>query len=280
VCCDNSVTTVCGKTENMNAVRIFSLLVSAGRHVLCSPLYGDSVVPQVSITPYTFTLDPDTHQLATSWEVSGDMSVTSVCAYGSVTMYEMSWIGEPKEMSSGNSWAVYCRESEKDRGKMEVDVDVTKFRVEPFKSYKVCVSLDDYAMDWAAEPACTHLFSFEKYVPYIPDTEEKSETGSDHSELVNSEKQSELERDEKKIENKQKVEKEAEAIESVLKHQLSNIENFVRDDYKAKYLELKDEIIEEVEDKILHSSASDRRQAATIGLLILLSAVRTIMQHL
>ena len=24
------------------------------------------------------------------------MSVTSVCAYGSVTMYEMSWIGEPK----------------------------------------------------------------------------------------------------------------------------------------------------------------------------------------
>ena len=69
------------------------------------------------------------------------MSVTSVCAYGSVTMYEMSWIGEPKvgtiqtykvrynkinvfyfqEMSSGNSWAVYCRESEKDRSKMEVD---------------------------------------------------------------------------------------------------------------------------------------------------------------
>lgn len=158
-----------------------------------------------------------------------------------------------------------------------MDVDVTKFRVEPFKSYKVCVSLDDYAMDWAAAPACTHLFSFEKYVPYIPDTEEKSETVSDDSELVISEKQSELERDEEKIENKQKVE-EAEAIESVLKHQLSNIENFVRDDYKAKYLELKDELIEEVEDKILHSSA-DKMQA-TIGLLILLSAVRTIMQHL
>ena len=161
---------------------------------------------------------------------------------------------------------------------IQVDVDVTKFRVEPFKSYKVCVSLDDYAMDWAAAPACTHLFSFEKYVPYIPDTEGKSETVSDESELVNSEKQSELDRDKEKIENKQKVE-EAEAIESVLKHQLSNIENFVRDDYKAKYLELKDELIEEVEDKILHSSA-DKRQAATIGLLILLSAVRTIVQHL
>ena len=26
-----------------------------------------------------------------------------------------------QEMSSGNSWAVYCRESEKDRSKMEVD---------------------------------------------------------------------------------------------------------------------------------------------------------------
>lgn len=161
---------------------------------------------------------------------------------------------------------------------IQVDVDVTKFRVEPFKSYKVCVSLDDYAMDWAAAPACTHLFSFEKYVPYIPDTEGKSETVSDESELVNSEKQSELDRDKEKIENKQKVE-EAEAIESVLKHQLSNIENFVRDDYKAKYLELKDELIEEVEDKILHSSA-DKMQAATIGLLILLSAVRTIVQHL
>jgi len=261
----------------MNVIRIFSALVmGAGRQVLGSPLYGDSVIPQVSITPYTFTLDPDTHQLATSWEVAGDMSVTSVCAYGSVTMYEMSWIGEPKEMSSGNSWAVYCRESEKDRSKMEVDVDVTKFRVEPFKSYKVCVSLDDYATDWAASPACTHLFSFEKYVPYIPDTEAESETVSEDSELVSSEKQSELERDEEKIENKQKVE-EVEAIESVLKHQLSNIENFVRDDYKAKYLELKDELIEEVEDKILHSSA-DKIQA-TVGLLILLSTVRTIMQH-
>jgi len=261
----------------MNAIRIFSALVmSAGRQVLGSPLYGDSVIPQVSITPYAFTLDPDTHQLATSWEVAGDMSVTSVCAYGSVTMYEMSWIGEPKEMSSGNSWAVYCRESEKDRSKMEVDVDVTKFRVEPFKSYKVCISLDDYATDWAAAPACTHLFSFEKYVPYIPDTE-GGEAVSEESDIVSSEKQSELERVEEKIENKQKIE-EVEAIESVLKHQLSNIENFVRDDYKAKYLELKEELIEEVEDKILHSSA-DKMQA-TIGLLILVSAVRTIMQHL
>ena len=26
-----------------------------------------------------------------------------------------------QEMSSGNSWAVYCRESEKDRSKMEVN---------------------------------------------------------------------------------------------------------------------------------------------------------------
>ena len=158
-----------------------------------------------------------------------------------------------------------------------MDVDVTKFRVEPFKSYKVCVSLDEYATSWSKEPACTHLFSFEKYVPYIPDIEEKSETVGDDFERVKSEKQSELMRDEEKIENQQKVE-EVEAIESVLKQQLSNIENFVRDDYKVKYQELKDELIEEVEDKILHSNA-DQLQA-TLGLIILLPAVRTLMQHL
>lgn len=204
------------------------------------------------------------------------MSVTSVCAYGTVTMLEMSWTGEPKELSSGNSWAVYCRESEKNRNKMEVDVDVTKFRVEPFKSYKVCISLDDYAMDWTAAPACTHLFSFEKYVPYNPDTEEKNDTVNDDTELVKSEKHSELEQVKVKIENKQKVE-EVEAIESVLKHQLSNIENFVRDDYKAKYLELKDELIEVVEDKILQSSADTTR--ATFSVFILILAARTLAQH-
>ena len=48
---------------------------------------------------------------------------------------------------------------------------MTKFRVQPFKSYKVCISVDDYALDWAAPPVCTHLFSFEKFVPYNPDTE-------------------------------------------------------------------------------------------------------------
>ena len=113
-------------------------------------------------------------------------------------------------------------------------------------------------------------------MPYIPDTE-GGEAVSEESDIVSSEKQSELERVEEKIENKQKVE-EVQAIESVLKHQLSNIENFVRDDYKAKYLELKEELIEEVEDKILHSSA-DKMQA-TIGLLILVSAFRAIVQHL
>ena len=56
---------------------------------------------------------------------------------------------------------------------LQIDVDVTKFKVQSFKSYKVCISIDDYTMDYmdSAKPVCTHLFSFEKYVPYNPDDE-------------------------------------------------------------------------------------------------------------
>merc|ERR1712029_179549 len=64
---------------------------------------------------------------------------------------------------------------------------------------------------------------------------------------------SEKREEEEVIEHKQKEEK---VIESVLKQQLDNIENFVRDDFKVKYLELKDELIEKVEDKILHANSS------------------------
>ena len=56
---------------------------------------------------------------------------------------------------------------------LQIDVDVTKFKVQSFKSYKVCISIDDYTMDYmdSTKPVCTHLFSFEKYVPYNPDDE-------------------------------------------------------------------------------------------------------------
>ena len=143
----------------------------------------------------------------------------------------------------------------------QIDVDVTKFRVQPFKSYKVCISLDDYdyTADYIAEPVCTHLFSFEKYVPYNPDMEEEVEDKSDLKEDMVSDDtdinyvKSEKREEEEVIEHKQKEEK---VIESVLKQQLDNIENFVRDDFKVKYLELKDELIEKVEDKILHANSS------------------------
>ena len=84
---------------------------------------------------------------------------------------ELSWTGESKELSSGNSWAVNCEEGELG-DKMVIEVDVTKFRVQPFKSYKVCISLEDSPTDSHLGEVCTHLFSFEKYVPYVPDVEE------------------------------------------------------------------------------------------------------------
>ena len=85
---------------------------------------------------------------------------------------ELSWTGESKELSSGNSWAVNCEEGELG-DKMAIEVDVTKFRVQPFKSYKVCISLEDSSTDSHLDEVCTHLFSFEKYVPYVPDVEEE-----------------------------------------------------------------------------------------------------------
>merc|ERR1712179_190766 len=69
---------------------------------------------------------------------------------------------------------------------MVIEVDVTKFRVQPFRSYKVCISLEDYITDSYLDEVCTHLFSFEKYVPYVPEEEvgeylmrEESETEKD-----------------------------------------------------------------------------------------------------
>ena len=46
-------------------------------------------------------------------------------------------------------------------------MDITKYSVHPFKSYKVCISLDDPGLGSAITPTCTHLFSFETAVPYV-----------------------------------------------------------------------------------------------------------------
>ena len=139
----------------------------------------------------------------------------------------------------------------------------------------------DYTADYIAEPVCTHLFSFEKYVPYNPDLEvEVEEDKSDLKEdrvsddtdinYVKSEKRLE----EEVIENKQK---EEEVIESVLKQQLDNIENFVRDDFKVKYLELKDELIEQVEDKILHTNSVEKFNGPKLIMIIPLILARTFL---
>ena len=57
--------------------------------------------------------------------------------------------------------------------KMVVEVDLTKYRVQPFKSYKVCVSVDDPTSSTFLPPTCSHLFSFERAVPYKPEVKEK-----------------------------------------------------------------------------------------------------------
>ena len=100
---------------------------------------------------------------------------------------ELSWTGESKELSSGNSWAVTCEEGEAG-GKMVIEVDVTKFRVQPFRSYKVCISLEDSPTDSHLDEVCTHLFSFEKYVPYVPNDEGEDTSVIDEINCENDEK--------------------------------------------------------------------------------------------
>merc|ERR1712106_307705 len=93
-----------------------------------------------------------------------------LCAFAEVSLMELSWTGESKALSSGNSWAVNCEEGELG-DKMVIRVDVTKFRVQPFRSYKVCISLEDSPTDSHLDEVCTHLFSFEKYVLYVPEVD-------------------------------------------------------------------------------------------------------------
>jgi len=136
---------------------------------------------QISVSPYYFFLNPDTHQLHTTWEVRG-ASISFICTFAEVSLVELSWTGESKELSSGNSWAVTCEEG--DVGdKMVIEVDVTKFRVQPFRSYKVCINLEDSPTNSHLDEVCSHLFSFEKYVPYRPE-EEETEVKEDINKLV------------------------------------------------------------------------------------------------
>ena len=71
---------------------IFSFLIWLIGLCVGSPMNMEA--SKVRIVPYTFTMDQETHMLHTTWEVAGDMSISSVCAYATVTMMEMSWTGE------------------------------------------------------------------------------------------------------------------------------------------------------------------------------------------
>merc|ERR1712013_73890 len=175
---------------------------------------------QIFVSPYNFSLNSDTHQLHTTWEVKGS-SITFICAFAKVSLMELSFTGDTRELSSGTSWAVNCEEGEQG-DKMVIEVDVTKFRVQPFRSYKVCISLEDYITDSYLDEVCTHLFSFEKYVPYVPE----EEVGEDFV------------REDLEIEKDDKT-------------KLEDIEHFVRDVFKSSFVNLADRTELELSLKIL-----------------------------
>ena len=114
--------------------------------------------------------------------------------------------------------------------KMVVEVDVTKYRVQPFKSYKVCLSLEDPTMG-SLPRTCTHLFSFERAVPYIPEEKEEVE---EVEEKVKEEVREVMR--EVVSEVKEKLETLSEfagrvSEERELWRALEDTENFVRDDF-------------------------------------------------
>jgi len=244
---------------------------------------------QVFVSPYSFTLNPATHQLHTTWEVKGS-SISFICAFAEVSLMELSWTGESKALSSGNSWAVNCEEGELGN-KMVIEVDVTKFRVQPFRSYKVCISLEDSPTDSHLDEVCTHLFSFEKYVPYVPEVEEKEikvnndgyiekkdesvKVGESDIDVKNENNKSEtdilehtlLPNSESKVEQHSKDKKVIANIDSI-KHQLEDIENFVRDDFKSEAVNIEDKIFSEVNYLITHSGSESCNLSAAILICI------------
>merc|ERR1712080_179195 len=182
----------------------------------------DSQVPQkLWVAPYNFSLDSESHQLHTSWEVKG-ASVSFLCAFADFAMVEIGFTGKEQELNSGNSWAVQCEEQEVG-DKMIVEVDITKYRVQPFKSYKVCISLEDPSSGSYLRRVCTHLFSFERAVPYVPTLRKKAEEAI--SAKLSTQKQS------KESENESGGKEEERGGKSDLQRVLEDTRHFVRDDF-------------------------------------------------
>jgi len=198
----------------------------------------DSQVPQkLWVAPYNFSLDSESHQLHTSWEVKG-ASVSFLCAFADFAMVEIGFTGKEQELNSGNSWAVQCEEQEVG-DKMIVEVDITKYRVQPFKSYKVCISLEDPTSGSYLRRVCTHLFSFERAVPYVPTTIKKVEKAT--SAKLSTQKQSKESENESGVGEESENESDLRRIEeeeeeerggkSDLQRVLEDTRHFVRDDF-------------------------------------------------
>ena len=187
---------------------------------------------------------------------------------------ELSWTGESKDLSSGNSWAVTCEEG--DVGdKMVIEVDVTKFRVQPFRSYKVCISLEDSLRDSYLDEVCTHLFSFEKYVPYVPDDEEMDTSVIDDIISGNDMRHA------THVKNKESETKEQ---NKDVKTQLEDIEDFVNDDYKIGFLSIEDrtepqlslKILEDLDEFVIEHSSSEKIYFSFV--MVLLTGVLIIVR--
>merc|ERR1712192_260734 len=194
----------------------------------------DPQVPQkLWVAPYNFSLDSSSHQLRTSCEVKG-ASVSFLCAFADFAMVEIGFTGKEQELNSGNSWAVQCEQQEVG-DKMIVEVDITKYRVQPFKSYKVCISLEDPSSGSYLRRVCTHLFSFERAVPYVPTTIIKKAEEAVSAKL-STQKQS-VENNESEIESEAENEsdlrsqEEEEGRGSDLQRVLEDTRHFVRDDF-------------------------------------------------
>ena len=149
-------------------------------------------------------------------------------------MVEIGFTGKEQELDSGNSWAVQCEEQEVG-DKMIVEVDITKYRVQPFKSYKVCISLEDPTSGSFLRRVCTHLFSFERAVPYVPTIIKEAEEAV--SAKLSTEKQSKESENESEVSEESENESDLRSQEeearrgSELQRVLEDTRHFVRDDF-------------------------------------------------
>ena len=166
-------------------------------------------------------------------------SVSTLCAFADFAMVEIGFTGKEQELNSGNSWAVQCEEQEVG-DKMIVEVDITKYRVQPFKSYKVCISMEDPTSGSYLRRVCTHLFSFERAVPYVPtikkteeavsaklSTEKQSEESEREGESGNESEFGEKSENESDLRSQEEEERRGSELQRVLE----DTRHFVRDDF-------------------------------------------------